>query len=82
MKFMGEKVKDIGKLTIKGANFDIELNEPIDSVSGGTIHIQNNDFRMDMPQIDFYEMAATVILAKAQLLHIKNTAYQKEGADA
>jgi len=68
---MGEKVKDVGKLEIKGVSLNIEINEPVDKIKGGIIHIQSDSFRMEMTQMDFYNMAAAVILARKQLTCIK-----------
>ena len=69
---MGEKIKDIGKLNIKEMGFDVEINEPVDKERGAMVHIQNDGFRIEMSQRDFYDMAAAVMLAKRQLERIKN----------
>ena len=68
---MGEKIRDIGELEVKGMIFKVEINEPIDKINGGLVHIQNSSFRMELSQRDFYEMAAAIMLAKKQLMRIK-----------
>jgi len=68
---MGEKIKDIGKLNLKGVCFDVEINDPVDNSNGGIVHIQSHNFRMEMTQRNFYEMAAAIMLAKRQLARIK-----------
>lgn len=68
---MGELLKKYGEINVKNRDFDIELNAPIDERHGGIVHIQSDDLRMEMSQIDFYRFAACVNLAKENLLHIK-----------
>ena len=68
---MGELLKKYDTVSIKDRNFDIELNAPIDENVGGIVHIQSDDLRMEMSQLDFYRFATCVNLAKANLLHIK-----------
>jgi len=68
---MGELFKKAGQVNVKDTVFDVEINEPFDKETGGLIHIQSDNFRLDMTQWDFYNMAATIILAKKQLTLIK-----------
>lgn len=63
---MGDVIKTVRKVKIGGSEFDIELNH---SASGGKyrdIHIQNEKFRLEMPENEFLQMAACVILARRQ----------------
>lgn len=69
---MGEKIRSIGKIKLKQQEYEVELNEPLDELIGGMIHIQNDNFRMELSQKDFYEMASAIMLAQEQLLRIKN----------
>lgn len=69
---MGEKIRDLGKVQLGGAEFTVELNH---SAGGGKyrdIHIQNEKFRLEMPENEFMQMAACVMLASRQLKKIKN----------
>ena len=63
---MGEVIKKVGEFKIGGSSFEIELNN---SACGGKyrdIHIQNDKFRLEMPENEFLPMAACVLLAKRQ----------------
>ena len=68
---MGEKIKTVGILNIKSNNYEVEINEPETEGNGFVIHIQGNEFRMDFSEREFYQLAASVMLAKRQLLRIK-----------
>lgn len=78
---MGELIKKYGVLNIKGRLFDIELNAPLDADNGGIVHIQSDDIRMEMSQLDFYRLVGCVNLAKTNLLHIKGVSDEQSGRD-
>lgn len=63
---MGEVIRKVNTISLGGSGFDIELNH---SVKGGRfrdIHIQNDKFRLEMPENEFLPMAACILLAKKQ----------------
>jgi len=66
---MGEKIRDVGEFEVKGIRFTIELNESENPEPD--IHIQNEDFRLAMPQSVFFEAGANILLARKQLRIIK-----------
>ncbi len=68
---MGIIAKRCGKITIKGYEFDIELNEPLDRPEGGKVHIQNDNMRIEMSQKEFYKMVITFRYAKQKLYSYK-----------
>lgn len=68
---MGQVIRKIGEISIGDKHFDIELNH---SASGGNyrdIHIQNSSFRLEIPENEFLQMAACVLLARKQYDLIK-----------
>lgn len=71
MIYMGEIIRELGNINIKGQVFDIELNEPTHLGAKREIHLQNNTFRLAVSESDFYKMSACVLLAKRQLEIIK-----------
>ena len=68
---MGELIKKYGEINIEGMKLDVELNEPIDPLKGGIVHLQNSFMRLEMTQLDFYRFVGCVNLAKTNLLRIK-----------
>lgn len=84
---MGEKVRDVGVLRLRGNKLQVELNSPILDGFGGTVHIHGNTFRMEMSEKSFYEMGAAVLFARQQLLLMKHldgnrhSAGESEGND-
>ena len=68
---MGEKTRNVGVLKIKNTNYEVEMNEPVSENRGAIIHIQNENARLDMTQREFYEIGACIMLAKRQLVKIK-----------
>lgn len=69
-EIMGEIIRVVGNINIKGENFNVELNAPI-SETGGVIHIQNEKMRLEMSQRDFYKIVGSINLAKHNLLKMK-----------
>ncbi|WP_188399537.1 hypothetical protein [Sporomusa sp. GT1] len=68
---MGEKLKDLGSIKIKGTEFIIELNEPTAKGLQRDIHIQNEFFRLELKEKDFFDMACVILAAKKQLDNLK-----------
>lgn len=68
---MGELIKTYGEISINNQKFEIELNDPLSTETGGIVHIQNEKLRMEMSQLDFYRMVGCINLAKENLLRMK-----------
>ncbi len=68
---MGEKIKDLSKINIGGADLLIELNHSVNLKHKYDIHIQNDKFRMEFRDSDFIQIASTVLLAKKNFETLK-----------
>lgn len=68
---MGEIIKNIGCIQIGKSIVDVELNHSTQSDEKYEIHIQNDKFRLALPEKEFLQMASAVLLAKKQLDIIK-----------
>lgn len=68
---MGEKIRDLSKINIGGADLLIELNHSVSRKRKYDIHIQNEKFRMELPDKEFLQIASSVLLAKKNLENIK-----------
>lgn len=68
---MGIIAKQCGKIVVKGCEFDIELNEPLERPEGGKVHIQNSNMRIEMSQKDFYKMVVSFQYAVKKLYSYK-----------
>lgn len=64
---MGEKIKVVGKIEIKGLTMEIELNK--ESIPNGPryIHIQNDKVRLSITELEYIQMATTVYKARKHL---------------
>ena len=71
---MGEIIKKYAKIQIGNREFDIELNKPHLINGEKSIHIQNNNFRLEMPDYEFARLAAAVVFAKKQFDKLKGDA--------
>lgn len=60
---MGNKIKDLGEVTIGNQKFIIELNEGT-KTERYNIHIQNKLLKICYKDIEFAEFAASFMLAK------------------
>ena len=66
---MGEKIKVIDTVDIKDLHFDIELNEgTVVAKKPLYIHLQNERFRLAVPDYEFMQMAISVYTAKRKLI--------------
>ena len=70
---MGELIRKVSELKIGNETFAVELNEYTNDTGYKDIHIQNDKFRLNVPQNEFMQMAACVLLAQKQLKLIKQT---------
>lgn len=68
---MGEVIRKYGSIEVKGKIYYVELNGPINKESGGIVHIQSIDERMEMSQVEFYQMVGALNLAKVNLEKMK-----------
>lgn len=68
---MGQVIKKVGEISIGGEVFEIELNHSAKGDIYRDIHIQNRKLRLEVPENEFLQMAACVLLAKKQYELIK-----------
>ena len=68
---MGEIIKTVTKVSFGGSALDIELNHSASGSKYRDIHIQNDKFRLEIPENEFLSMAACVLLAGKQFDVIK-----------
>lgn len=68
---MGEKVKLLGSFYFKSKIYEIELNKP--PVSGATeqVHIQSDNFRLEIDKADYIKFAISILVATSKLKKIK-----------
>lgn len=68
---MGEKIKVLSSGALKNLDIEFELNKP-DKIGGlQTVHIQNDQFRLDMDEIEFFKVATGILAAKRKLKVLK-----------
>jgi len=63
---MGQVIRNIGKIKIGGTEFNVELNKSPARKNERDIHIQNEKFRLEIPEKKFVSMLSCVLLAKKQ----------------
>lgn len=68
---MGEVIRKISEVRLGGKEYTVELNHAPSEGGEQEIHIQNEAFRLALPESDFLRMCATVLLAKKHLEQIK-----------
>jgi hypothetical protein len=69
---MGEKLYVISKVNLPGLGFDIELNDgSAASKRPLHIHLQNDRFRLDMPDHEYIQMAIAVREAGKKIRKMK-----------
>ena len=69
---MGEKIKKLGEIQIHGKLYDVELNEPHVATKPNQVHIQSDDFRFEINELDFYRMGLLIKIAEKKLKKIKS----------
>lgn len=75
---MGDVIRKISEITIGKEKFDIELNHSARGSEYRDIHIQNDKFRLEIPENEFLQMASCIILAKRQFEVIKGLEAEKK----
>lgn len=70
---MGEIIKKLTDIRLGGENFSVELNHAASQGGQREIHIQNDSFRLAVPEKEFLQICASVLLARKQLEQIKGT---------
>ena len=68
---MGDIIRTVNKISLGGSELDIELNHSAVGSKYRDIHIQNDKFRLEVPEDEFLSMAACILLAKRQFDVIK-----------
>ncbi len=63
---MGDVIKKIGEIRLGNALLDVELNHSARGTEFRDIHLQNDKFRLEIPENEFLQMASCVLLAKRQ----------------
>jgi hypothetical protein len=70
---MGEKIADIGKLTLGNTKYDVELNSGLSLFDKkNQIHIQSDKFRLELSEESFKKIALAVLSANEIVKVIKN----------
>ncbi|MBQ9624354.1 MAG: hypothetical protein IJP90_07850 [Treponema sp.] len=73
---MGQVIRTVGKFKIGGAEFDVELNRSPARKNERDIHIQNEKFRLEIPENNFISMLTCVLLAKKQFDILKGESHE------
>ncbi len=68
---MGEKIEILGSIKVNNTLYDVELNKPVDSKDELQIHIQSEDFRVELSENEFIQILVTVKWAKEKLKQLK-----------
>jgi len=68
---MGEKIRDLSKINLGGANLLIELNHSVNPKHKYDIHIQNEKFRIELSDSDFLQIASSILVAKKNFETLK-----------
>lgn len=64
---MGEKIEELGELTLAGKHFGVDANLGLPGRGGRDIHIQNNRFRFQVYEGKYLEFLAKVISSDAKV---------------
>ncbi len=64
---MGEKIEDLGELTLAEKRFGVDANFGLPGRGGRDIHIQNDQFRFQMYEGKYLEFLAKVISSSAKV---------------
>lgn len=69
---MGEKIRDMAKVSLQGMNFLVELNDgTVKAKKPQYIHLQNERFRLALSDKEFIQMAVAVRVAGQKLRDYK-----------
>lgn len=64
---MGEKIEDLGEITLAGSRFGVDANLGLPGRGGRDIHIQNEQFRFQMYEGQYLEFLAKIISSGAKV---------------
>lgn len=68
---MGEKIRDIHKIRIGRSELMVELNAGSSKPGGRIIHIQNDKFRYELTENEFYHFAGMILRSWAEFRYVK-----------
>ena len=68
---MGEKIKTLSVFKLNNKKFEIELNKPSAKKMQRSIHIQNENFKIDFSEKDFLSFATAILAAQKKLIILK-----------
>lgn len=68
---MGEKIATLGQIHFSECDLEVELNHPPSDGLPRQIHIQSDDFRMELDEDEFVRLICSVRLAKEKLKRLK-----------
>ncbi len=69
---MGEIIKILSKGKILNTYFEIELNYPPAANQDYQIHIQSENFRLELDKKDFTKYALSILVAERNLKNLKH----------
>lgn len=75
---MGEKIKDIKKISLGDCELIVELNEATSPGGNRWIHVQNDNFRIQFSEGDFVMILAGILKAKERLRYNKGKSYDSK----
>lgn len=64
---MGEKIEDLGEITISGIRFGVDANLGLPGRGGRDIHIQNNRLRFQMYERQYLDFLGKIISANEKI---------------
>ena len=68
---MGEKISKLGQVHFMESVFELELNHPPSNGLPRQIHLQSDNFRMELDEDEFVRLVSAVRLAKEKLKRLK-----------
>lgn len=77
---MGELLRKIGTLDMKDFQLDVELNNPSANGLERSVHLQNQKFRLEMSESEFYQVAGAILESYRQFEWIKGESLQKQAS--
>lgn len=68
---MGEKILTLGSFPFRNVNIEVELNHPPSPGLPRQIHLQSEDFRIELDEEELLRLVSAVQLAKENLKRLK-----------
>ena len=68
---MGELIRTIGTINLCGKELDVEINHSSNGSIEYEIHVQNDEFRLSLPEKQFSKILTCIMLSRKQLHQIK-----------